>query len=82
MQDADTLIFVEVKFRSKTDYGMPFEAVNKRKMQRIYKAAMVWMAKNKISSNHCHYRFDIVSIEDGKNIQWLKNIMLEGYRVN
>ena len=82
MQDIDTLVFIEVKYRSTSDYGLPLEAVNKRKMQRIYKAAMVWMAKRNIASEHRHYRFDIVSIEERECIQWLKNIMLEGYKAN
>lgn len=83
MKDADTLVFIEVKYRSSADYGLPFEAVNKTKMRRLYKAAMIWMAKHKIAANHCYYRFDIISIEDNKeNIQWLKNSMLEGYKAN
>lgn len=82
MQDAETLVFVEVKYRSKSDYGMPFEAVDKRKMQRIHKTAMLWMAKHGLAIHHCYFRFDIISIKDGNNIQWLKNIMLEGYKAN
>jgi len=41
------LYFIEVKTRSNLDHGAPFEAVNKRKIYHIKKAAQYYLLKNK-----------------------------------
>jgi putative endonuclease len=41
-----TLYFIEVKTRSNLNYGEPFEAVNKRKIYHIKKAAQYYLLKN------------------------------------
>ena len=46
MQDGDTLVFVEVKKRSSLDYGHPFEAITKTKMQNIKLAVQAYLAQN------------------------------------
>ena len=55
-----TLVFVEVKTRSNANFGLPFEAVNKRKQGQIAKTALYYMAKKKIREHAA--RVDIVSI--------------------
>lgn len=42
-QKANKLTFVEVKTRSGTDYGMPSEAVNFYKQQKIIKTAQAYL---------------------------------------
>lgn len=64
-KDGNTLVFVEVKTREGMGYGYPFEAVNKRKRQRIANVASLYLKRfDDIPS--C--RFDVVSIfyKDGK----------------
>ncbi|MFA5769965.1 MAG: YraN family protein [Patescibacteria group bacterium] len=41
------LYFVEVKTRSNLNHGAPYEAVNKRKIYHIKKAAQYYLLKNK-----------------------------------
>ena len=55
-----TLVFIEVKTRSSARFGLPFEAVNKRKQGQIAKTALYYMAKKKIREHAA--RIDVVSI--------------------
>lgn len=58
--DKDTLVFVEVKTRSNTKFGLPIEAVGKRKIERLKKAIQIYSKNN--SSLPKLLRIDIVSI--------------------
>ena len=44
-EDEKALVFIEVKFRNGTDFGYPYEAVNKNKQRRICKAALRYVQK-------------------------------------
>ncbi len=44
------LYFVEVKTRSNTDHGAPYEAVNKRKIYHIKKVAQYYLLQNKFEA--------------------------------
>jgi putative endonuclease len=61
-----TTIFVEVKARSGSAYGHPFEAVTPKKQEKIRKVALFYMKQKK---KEIPVRFDVLSIniEDGKN---------------
>lgn len=63
---ANTLIFVEVKFRTNTDYGYPEEFVSNKQKKQIREAAENYMID--INWNQ-HIRFDIIAIteENGEN---------------
>ena len=54
------IIFVEVKTRSSTKYGLPIEAVNFRKQQKIIEAASVFLQDEKYCESAC--RLDVVEI--------------------
>lgn len=54
------IIFVEVKARKNLKYGMPYEAVNHRKMQKIIKVAKNYIAYKSQGDNQ--YRFDIIEV--------------------
>jgi len=75
MQDQNMVVFVEVRCRSRLDYGTPAESVNRCKRMKLIKTATHFLQKKgwlyKVTS-----RFDIVSIHlfNGKHeIRWLKN---------
>ncbi|WP_294348485.1 YraN family protein [Sphingobacterium sp.] len=59
VMDKDTLVFVEVKTRSGTDFGEPYEFVDVKKQRRLIRAAQAYILKT-------HYigelRFDVVAI--------------------
>ena len=56
----DVIIFVEVKTRSSTNHGLPIEAVNFRKQQKIIEAASVFLQDEKYCDSAC--RFDVIEI--------------------
>lgn len=60
------LYFTEVKTRSNLNHGQPYEAINKRKIYHIKKAAQFYLLKN----NYADYRLKVgvfsIVIENGK----------------
>ncbi len=73
-EDETELIFVEVKTRKNINFGLPEEAMTKKKMDRIKKSANVYVCKNNVQKP---VRFDLLSIiKIGKKwkIEWFKNI--------
>ena len=56
----DVIVFVEVKTRSDTKHGLPVEAVNFRKQQKIIEAAGVFLQDEKYFDKAC--RFDVIEI--------------------
>ncbi len=58
-RDKETLVFLEVKTRESLEFGMPFEAVNYRKRQKIAKVALSYLKRVKETPS-C--RFDVLSI--------------------
>lgn len=63
-KDKDCLVFVEVKTRRSAAYGLPSEAVNYRKQQKIINTALCFLNQRKISDNAC--RFDILEVYLGR----------------
>jgi putative endonuclease len=62
----ETLVFIEVKTRSGTDYGDPLEAVTPAKSRRIRRLAAAWLAEH--AEKRSEIRFDVIGIvrrEDG-----------------
>jgi len=72
-RERETLVFIEVKTRESIAYGLPFEAVNYTKRQRIAKIAMLYLKRFK-EIPPC--RFDVISIyyKNGKpEFELIKN---------
>lgn len=59
-EDNDVLVFVEVKYRKNTTFGLPREAVNLEKQRKIRMVAMSYINKYNLHNNLC--RFDVVEI--------------------
>jgi putative endonuclease len=59
-REKDFLVFVEVKSRESLEYGLPEEAVTKRKMAQIRKIAEAYLAEKGITDENI--RFDVVAI--------------------
>ncbi len=71
--DADTLIFIEVRYRKNQDFGGAAASVTPKKQQRIIKAALAYLQQNAPQSS---MRFDVVAVEgDNGNISidWIKS---------
>ena len=59
-KDGKTLVFVEVKARRTMTFGPPQLAVTEFKQRQISKAALTWLAKNRLYGAAA--RFDVVAI--------------------
>jgi len=59
-QDGKTTVFVEVKTRTSTNDGQPFEAVDTRKQEKITRIALAWLKQYDRLEQPA--RFDVVSI--------------------
>jgi putative endonuclease len=75
MSDEQTLVFIEVRYRRKTDFGSGAESVTVTKQRRISRTAAYYLQQKKVhSSRLC--RFDVVSISgDGtdSDMNWIKH---------
>jgi putative endonuclease len=65
--DGTTLVFVEVKTRAGTDFGLPEDAVTPAKQSQIKRIARGYLAAKGLEDADC--RFDVVAIlfaDDGR----------------
>lgn len=71
----DSIYFIEVKTRSNTNHGKPFESVNKRKVYHIKKTAQFYLLKNNSSDYKLKVAVFSILMEDGKiDIKFWDNI--------
>jgi|SRR5690606_17585728 len=59
MMDGTVLVFVEVKTRATSDFGLPYEAVNWQKQRKLSQAATIYIRQHRYEGE---IRFDVVSI--------------------
>ena len=59
-RDGDSLVFVEVKTRSREDWSRPADAVDAKKRRRISRTALEYL--NRVGNPRVHFRFDIVEV--------------------
>ena len=67
-RDGKVLVFVEVRQRSRSDFGGAAASITPTKQRRIILAAQHYLARQP----ECDCRFDCVLIE-GERLEWLKN---------
>ena len=75
MKDAETLVFIEVRYRSNPFFGSPAESITSQKIRRIRKTAEHFLQTN---NHYAHYykRFDVIAIsaQSAKpEILWIKD---------
>jgi putative endonuclease len=75
MEHGETLVFVEVRMRTRPEYGAPAETVDHRKQGRLRRTAEHYLQHEPRTSNRpC--RFDIVAItqtREGERLEWLRD---------
>lgn len=75
MQDDETIVFVEVKYRKLNRHGSAAEAVTFHKQKRISRTAGWYLARNPHRANQ-YCRFDVISIDRSdthQRINWIEN---------
>ena len=73
-RDGHTLVFVEVKTRSRQDFGRPVEAVTRGQQQRISRGALAWLRM--LDNPDILFRFDVVEVvttDAAPRIELIKN---------
>ena len=78
MQDAKTLVFVEVKLRSSSHFGGASASITPQKQQKLILAAQHYLQTQKIGDVSC--RFDAILMHskilkntDLQQIEWIRN---------
>ena len=78
MQDGDELVFVEVKYRSKSQHGSAIEFFHASKKRKFESAVMHYMQEKGFNPSIIPHRIDLVGIEGNgqkqQNINWLKSV--------
>jgi len=71
MDDGDTLVFVEVRFRRNEQFGGGGGSVDGRKQQRLARAASMYLAEHpRLAQRPC--RFDVVALGAGP-LDWIRD---------
>jgi putative endonuclease len=73
-QDRGTLVFVEVRLRSRSDFGTAAESINGAKRKRLIAAARHYLARTRAD---CACRFDAFLVGGDGRVEWLKNVISE-----
>jgi putative endonuclease len=70
MEDADTIVFIEVRYRKSELFGGAMASVTPKKQQRVIKAAQHYLNEKKIW--HRNVRFDVIAFSQN-SMDWLRN---------
>jgi putative endonuclease len=70
MQDGETLVFVEVRYRKDGGFGGAAESVHRSKQQRVIAAAQHYLQRLGLTHRAC--RFDVALLGCDK-IDWIKD---------
>lgn len=80
MQDADVLVFVEVRFRKTDRFGSAEESITRQKCERLQAAAKAY-SQFRIPDSSIAVRFDAVALSPDVNkqggiaINWVQNFL-------
>lgn len=74
MRDDDSLVFVEVRYRSSSRFGGGVESVDANKRRKLVFAANHYLQKTSIDQPS---RFDVVALAPEQAPQWICNAFME-----
>lgn len=60
-ENDETLVFVEVRFRTNTAYGVPEASLGPAKLKRIRRTALMWLTLYNRHGTPC--RFDVIAVD-------------------
>ncbi len=70
LRDKETLVFAEVRLRSRSDFGGAAASIDTKKQQRLVLTAQHYLASQP-STPPC--RFDALLMDGAGNVDWIKN---------
>lgn len=71
MKEREVLVFVEVRFRARADFGGAAETIDIAKQRRVRSAAEGFLQAHPAYAR-CACRFDVVALDRGR-IEWLRD---------
>lgn len=71
-RDGDTLVVVEVRYRSRDDYGSAAASVTAHKQRRIVLATRHFLAEHPRHADTA-VRFDVVGVNANDELDWIEN---------
>jgi len=74
MQDSDTLVFVEVRYRQSNKFGMAAETIDNNKQRKLVFTANYYLQKN---PSPLATRFDVIAMSEKHPIEWISNAFME-----
>lgn len=72
MQEDQTIVFVEVRYRKNSHFGGAAASITWRKQQKVIACAARWLFAQGKSFSTTDCRFDVIAIT-GLQIEWIKN---------
>ncbi len=72
MQDADYLVFIEVRYRENKEFGGALASITASKQNKLRRCAEYYLLKH-FGSTPPPCRFDAVGIEGDNDIEWVNN---------
>lgn len=76
MQDADTWVFIEVKYRKSAHFGGPLSAISVSKQKKIQHTAAFFLQQQGLNAYNTACRFDVVALlgnSQQPEITWIQN---------
>jgi putative endonuclease len=77
LKDQDTLVFVEVKYRSNSSHGSAVEFFHQAKRRKFVSAIMHYFQQHSLNPNSVSHRIDLLGIDKTSHepkVTWLKNV--------
>lgn len=75
MRDAQTLVFVEVRYRGDDDFGGAIASIDRRKQRKLARAALHYLQRSRAADTPA--RFDVVTLTPDEagtlEFEWLRN---------
>ena len=71
MCHSNTLVMIEVRYRSSNKFGSAVESITPKKQSRIITAAKYYLVCNNI--NNQAIRFDVIAISGNNHLNWIQN---------
>ena len=75
MRDDETIVFVEVRYRNRSDFGSGTESITALKQKRVVATAMHYL-QHTHSFAHPACRFDVVAVSNDihrHDVEWIPN---------
>ncbi len=70
MDDGTAVVFVEVRFRARSDFGGAAASVDATKQRRLVRAAQDYLTRNGLT--HRPARFDVAAVGPDQRIDWIQ----------